>query len=79
MIGIASHVDERLTVHPPEIKEAGAGHLSDAKPKLIDDLPQSEVIVVTNCGLPDSDPAVVLEHTAILLGGGWGSTASTTA
>ncbi|WP_428838201.1 hypothetical protein [Streptomyces roseofulvus] len=67
VIGIASHVDERLAVHPPEIEEIGTGHRSDANSKLIDDLPQSEVIVVINCAFPDGDPAVVLEHTAILM------------
>lgn len=67
VIGMASQVDERLAVHPPEVKEVGALHPGDAKPKLIHDLPQSDVIVVINCGLPDGDPAVVLEHTAILV------------
>ncbi len=67
VIGMASQVDERLAVHPPEIKEVGTGHLGDAKPKLIHNLPQSDVIVVINCGLPDGDPAVVFEHTAILV------------
>lgn len=66
VIGTTSQVDERLTVHPPEIEEVGTGHVSDAKPKLIDDLPQSDVIVVTNRGLSDGDPTVVLEHTQIL-------------
>jgi hypothetical protein len=68
VIGMASQVDERLAVHPPEIKEVRAGHLGDAKPKLIDDLPQSDSIVVINCVLPDRDPAVVFEHIAILVG-----------
>lgn len=66
VIGMASQVDERLAVHPPEVKKIGAVHLGDAKPKLIDDLPQSDLIVVINCGIPDRDPAVVLEHTPIL-------------
>jgi hypothetical protein len=62
---MASQVDERLAVHPPEVKEARAAHLGDAKPTLLDDLPQSDLIVVVNCGLPDRAPAVVLEHTTI--------------
>jgi hypothetical protein len=53
VIGMAPQVEERLAVHPPEIKEVGASHPGDAKPKLIHDLPQSDVIVVINCGLPE--------------------------
>lgn len=39
VIGVAAEVDERLTIHPPEVKQVRAVHLGDAKLKLTDDAP----------------------------------------
>jgi hypothetical protein len=67
VIGVAAEVDERLTVHPPEVKQVRAVHLGNVKLKLIDDAPQARLIVVTRCGLPDRDPTVVFKHPVIVV------------
>ncbi len=66
VMGIASHVDERLAVHPAEVEQVGTGHLRDAQPQPVDDPPQPDVIIVTDRALPAGDPAVVFVHAAIL-------------
>lgn len=68
VIGVAAEVDERLTVHPPEVKQVRAVHPGDVKLKLIDDAPQTQlIIVVIRCRLPDRDPTVVLKHPVIVV------------
>ncbi|ALO92065.1 hypothetical protein SHL15_0879 [Streptomyces hygroscopicus subsp. limoneus] len=67
VIGVAAEVDERLTVHPPEVKQVRAVYLGDVKLKLIDDTPQTRLIVVIRCGLPHRDPTVVLKHPVIVV------------
>jgi hypothetical protein len=39
VVGEASQVDERLSVHPSKIEEVGAGNLLDAVAEALDDLP----------------------------------------
>lgn len=67
VIGVAAQVDERLAVHPPEVKQVRAVHLGDMKPKVIDDLSQTGPIVVISCGFSDRDPTVVLKHPVIVV------------
>lgn len=67
VIGRAAEVDERLAVHPPQIKQVRAVHLRKVKVEFIDDLPQPGLIVVIGCGLSDRDPPVVLKHLTIIV------------